>query len=98
MRYRRLLLTILFTFICIVNGEWTAEENRSLIRAIKNVTEGKEVTGVYKKLPWKIIAEQIPTRSPKQCRDKWLVKLLSYLEYQSDRRSITLCVHVSYII
>ena len=60
-----------FIHICIVNGEWTAEENKDLVRIIKDVTRKGQVCGLYQNIPWTKIAEQIPNRDAKQCKVQW---------------------------
>ena len=53
------------------DGEWTAEENRKLVKAVKRTTGKEDVTGIYKKLPWKKIAEEVSSRTEDQCIDQW---------------------------
>ena len=60
-----------FIYICVVNGEWTAEENKDLVRIIKDVTRKGQVYGMYQNIPWTKIAEQMPSRCAKQCRMQW---------------------------
>jgi hypothetical protein len=52
-----------------VRGTWTHQENNLLIQAVTQLGTAK----------WMEIAKFVPTRTPKQCRERWFNRLAPWL-------------------
>ncbi|KAK7102613.1 cyclin-D-binding Myb-like transcription factor 1 [Littorina saxatilis] len=62
------------------SGKWYPEEERRLAQAIYELTGYKPSESITQGLSWAAVAEQVQTRSEKQCRTKWL----NYLNWKQQ--------------
>ncbi|XP_025107813.1 cyclin-D-binding Myb-like transcription factor 1 isoform X2 [Pomacea canaliculata] len=62
------------------SGKWYPEEERRLAQAIYNLTGIKPSESITQGLSWAAVADQVGTRSEKQCRTKWL----NYLNWKQQ--------------
>ncbi|XP_076469239.1 cyclin-D-binding Myb-like transcription factor 1 [Babylonia areolata] len=61
-------------------GKWYPEEERRLAQAIYDLTGLKPSDSITQGLSWSAVAEEVGTRSEKQCRTKWL----NYLNWKQQ--------------
>nr|KAG5701668.1 hypothetical protein BaRGS_027826 [Batillaria attramentaria] len=62
------------------SGKWYPEEERRLAQAVYQLTGVKPSESITQGLSWAAVAEQVGTRSEKQCRTKWL----NYLNWKQQ--------------
>ncbi|XP_068730756.1 cyclin-D-binding Myb-like transcription factor 1 [Montipora capricornis] len=67
-------------------GSWTDEEMKRLKEAVHRVTNTPDdQTGPFTGFSWRVVAKEVQTRSPQQCRIKWL-HTLWFEESASEKR------------
>lgn len=54
------------------SGKWTAEEEQKLSNAVHELSSTRSGDLITTGISWAAVAEQVGTRSEKQCRSKWL--------------------------
>ena len=56
----------------LLSGKWLPDEEKRLSKAVYELTSCKPGDNITTGLSWASVAEQVRTRSEKQCRTKWL--------------------------
>lgn len=52
-------------------GKWTTEEEQKLSSAVHELSSTRSGDLITTGISWAAVAEQVGTRSEKQCRSKW---------------------------
>ena len=57
----------------VASGKWTENEDQTLVTALKNVTGVDDISKLKcLEIPWRKVAEQVPSRHEEQCRSHFL--------------------------
>jgi hypothetical protein len=74
-------LILLSIFKEVASGKWTENEDQTLVTALKNVTGVDDISKLKcLEIPWRKVAEQVPSRHEEQCRSIFSISLFPSLK------------------
>lgn len=73
----------------VATGKWTENEDQTLVTALKNVTGVDDISKLKcLEIPWRKVAEQVPSRHEEQCRSHFL--FIKRLKFQENSNTDTI--------